>query len=107
MFPSFHSVQYKCTAHKGLCQDIILLRIYLVADLGLRCGNTSQGQFDSIGGFKKYRGQPKRFNALAKADHLILTVAENHIDREFHKKHVDGLAMRYDQGIPCRQGLGA
>jgi len=37
---------------------------------------------------------------LAKADHLILTVTKNNVNGEFHKKHVDGLTARYDQGVP-------
>lgn len=45
----------------------------------------------------------KRFNVLAKTDDLVLIVAKDRVDGEFHKEHVDGLAMPDDQGFTLRK----
>ncbi len=57
----------------------------------------------NTGGFKKYRGQTKRLNACTKTNHLVMPVTKNHINGILHKKHVDGLAMRDDQGLALRE----
>ena len=41
----------------------------------------------------------ERFDVGTKPYYSILAVAKNNINGEIHKKHVDGIAMRDDQGF--------
>lgn len=75
----------------------------MVTEPGIGGSDAAGRQFNGKGSLKKYRRQTKRTDGFTPADNNIIAVTEDYINGKFHKKHVNGLALRNNQGLMGRE----